>query len=568
MRNDLLVKKKFGEFFIPTILMAASASLSIIVDSVIVGNILGESELAAVNLIMPMSLCFTAISAMFGIGSSTCISMFKGRMDSKNANRFITLSFAAWMFFSIITVVLGFTLSAPMASFLSGDSGLHEYVHDYLKIYLIGSPFTFATLIFPHIIKADGQPKLSSKSLIIANVSNLVLDVVYMELLHLEITGAALATITGNAIGAIIYITYICSRKRTLGFIKVTFSDLKLYGDMFKMSISSIFGQGLMFAKMWIFNMIISGTAGQAGLTAFSVCTSCLSFVSMFISGGAQTMIPMVGAFEGAKDNTAIRFTVRKAFAVVIGCCAVITVLFELFPDVVMSLYGIDDSAVIEMGRVAIRLFALSFVFTGFTFMFMYYAQAKRMPVFSMQICALDGFVIIVPAGLLLAWLCGSNGIWLSYIVNGILVSLFIVLRSKHTVKRSNGSLYSLFMLKKPSDDAIEFSVDISDDDKIKEAIGIITERVGNDAEDIVGYMFELSKNAYIRKTGLKKGDTVDVIFDSGKLSFKDIGADYRLLEDNSCTEKIKKLNSTYENTLMIGINYSTVILEKREVNI
>lgn len=568
MRNDLLVKKKFGEFFIPTILMAASASLSIIVDSVIVGNILGESELAAVNLIMPMSLCFTAISAMFGIGSSTCISMFKGRMDSKNANRCITLSFAAWMFFSIITVVLGFTLSAPMASFLSGDSGLHEYVHDYLKIYLIGSPFTFATLIFPHIIKADGQPKLSSKSLIIANVSNLVLDVVYMELLHLEITGAALATITGNAIGAIIYITYICSRKRTLGFIKLTFSDLKLYGDMFKMSISSIFGQGLMFAKMWIFNMIISGTAGQAGLTAFSVCTSCLSFVSMFISGGAQTMIPMVGAFEGAKDNTAIRFTVRKAFTVVIGCCAVITVLFELFPDVVMSLYGIDDSAVIEMGRVAIRLFALSFVFTGFTFMFMYYAQAKRMPVFSMQICALDGFAIIVPAGLLLAWLCGSNGIWLSYIVNGILVSLFIVLRSKHTVKGSNGSLYSLFMLKKPSDDAIEFSVDISDDDKIKEAIGIITERVGNDAENIVGYMFELSKNAYIRKTGLKKGDTVDVIFDSGKLSFKDIGADYRLLEDNSCTEKIKKHNSTYENTLMIGINYSTVILEKREVNI
>ncbi len=562
MRNATLVGRKFGEFFFPTILMSASASLSLIIDSVIVGNVLGDSELAAVNLIMPLSLCFTAISAMFGIGSSTCISVFKGKMDSKNANRCLTLSVVAWILFSIAAIFLCLTASSAIAAFLSGDSGLDNLVYDYLKVYLFGAPFTFATLIFPHIIKADGLPKLSSNTLIVANATNLAMDIVYMEFLNLGIGGAALATITGNAVGTLLYIIYIKSKKKTLHFAKIKLSDLKLYIDMFKMSISSIFGQGLMFAKMWIFNMIVANTAGQSGLTAFSICTSCLSFVSMFIAGGAQTMIPMVGAFVGAEDDTAIKYTVEKAFKLVIGCCIAITVLFELFPHVVMSVYGITGGEVMEIGKTAIRLFSLSFVFTGFSFMFMYYAQAKKMPAFAMQICALDGFIVIVPAGILFASLLGSNGIWLSYAVNGILVALFITVKSKYTVIKSKGELYSLFMLKSAKEDYFETTVDVSDEKATETAIKEISDRINREnTEQTLKYMFELSKCAYQKKTGLKKGDTVDILLSGDNLSFKDLGADYRLLEDNGYIEKIKESDQNYKNTLMIGMNYSTIFL-------
>ncbi len=562
MRNATLVRRKFHEFFLPTILMSASASLSLIIDSVIVGNVLGDSELAAVNLIMPLSLCFTAISAMFGIGSSTCISVFKGKMDSKNANRCLTLSVIAWILFSIAAIFLCLTSSSTIAAFLSGNSGLNHLVYDYLKIYLLGSPFTFATLIFPHIIKADGLPKLSSNTLIIANATNLTMDIVYMKFLNMGISGAALATVTGNAVGTLLYIIYIKSKKKTLHFAKIKPSDLKLYIDMFKLSISSIFGQGLMFAKMWIFNMIVAKTAGQAGLTSFSICTSCLSFVSMFIAGGAQTMIPMVGAFVGAEDHTAIKYTVAKAFRLVIGCCVVITVLFELFPSVIMSVYGVTGGEVMAIGKTAIRLFSLSFVFTGFSFMFMYYVQAKKMPAFAMQICALDGFIIIVPAGILFASLLGSNGIWISYAVNGILVALFILIKSRYMVKKSKGELHSLFMLKSADKDSFETTVDVSDPKATEHAIREISDMVNKEnTAQILNYIFELSKCAYQKKTGLKKGDTVDVIVGKDKLSFKDMGTDYRLLEDNECMKKIKEYNQNYENTLMIGMNYSTIFL-------
>ncbi len=562
MRNPVLVNKKFHEFFFPTILMSASASLSLIIDSIIVGNILGDSALAAVNLIMPMSLCFTAISAMFGIGSSTLISMLKGKMENEKANSCFTLSILAWVLCSVISVLVCLTASVSIAAFLSGDSGLRELVYNYLKIYLFGAPFTFATLIFPHIIKTDGLPRLSSNSLIVANVTNLALDIVFMSFLNLGIKGAALATVTGNAVGTLFYIIYIKSKSRTLHLVRVRRVDLKLYADMFKMSISSIFGQALMFAKMWIFNMIVASTAGQAGLTAFSICTSCLSFVSMFISGGAQTMIPMVGAFNGAEDQTAICYTVKKAFTLVIGCCVAITVLFELFPEMILSIYGVTGGEVLEIGRMAVRIFALSFVFTGFSFMFMYYLQAKKIPSFAMQICALDGFFFIVPLGILFAWFWGSNGIWLSYIANGVLVLLFILLKAGHTVKKSNGAIYSLFMLKRTESEAFELSVDVFSPEKIETAIQAIADRVQKEqTEEILRHMFAQSVRAYREKTGLRKNNTVDIILSGNMLSFKDMGAHYALLEGATYTEEIKKLCKKYEYTLLIGMNYATVLL-------
>jgi Na+-driven multidrug efflux pump len=422
-------------------------------------------------------------------------------------------------------------------------------------------------LIYPHIIKADGMPRLSSNVLITANAVNLCLDIVYMKLMNMGLAGGALATVSGYAVGALLYIIYIKSKSRTLCLVKIGLSDFKLYLDMFKLSVSSVFGQGLMFVKMWIFNMIIAREAGQAGLASFSVCTSCLSFVSMFIAGAAQTMMPMVGAFNGADDNTAIGYTVKRTLKIIMLCCITITVLFELFPSVILSMYGITDKEVLQTGMVAVRLFSIALSGIGFSFMFMYYVQSSGQPSFSMQICALEGFVIIVPICLILSRLLGAEGIWISYTVNEVLVALFIFAKSRHIVSRSNGELYSLFMLKKNDGRRVEGSVDISDRESVTEAATAIRHYIESvypnrsEAASAVEYIFELAELAYRERTGLRRGDNLDIIITDGKITFKDLGKDYRLISSEDNIERIKSLNVGYENVLMIGMNYSSIKL-------
>ena len=564
-RNGLLVGRKFVEFFLPSVMMAASISLSLIVDSIIVSNILGDDALAAVNLILPITLCYTAVSGMFGIGSASCISMLKGRMDGRGADKCLTLSCIAWALVSLIGVLLGLFCTWQVSAFLSGDSGLTELVADYLRVYLLGSPFTFVTLIFPYIIKADGQPRLSSTALVIANVTNLCLDVVYMRGFGMGIEGAALATITGNAVGTALYLIYVFSKGRTLHFVKLLRADLRLYGDMFRMSVSSIFGQALMFAKMWIFNMIVTAEAGQAGLAAFSICSFCLSFVSMFIAGGAQTMMPMVSAFNGAKDYNAIRLTVKKSLRLILCCCIGVTLLFELFPDAIMAIYGVDGEDTAAIGRVAVRLFSLAFTGIGFSFMYMYYAQSSGRSAFAMQICALEGFCIIVPVCFVLSKVWGSNGIWITYSVNEILTALFIVLRARYTVRRSEGKLCGLFMLRRPEPPELELSVDVDDTAQLRLAAETAAQHVrenypgAGDVTQLCLAALELSRSAYSELPGRAKAAMADVIVRDGMLFIKDMGRDYALLRDKGPFERLRELCGGVESTQMIGMNYTGI---------
>lgn len=578
-RKNTLVNRKFMEFFFPSVLMSMSTSLSIIVDSIIVGNVLGSSELAAMNLIMPLSLCFTAITAIFGIGSSIYIPVLKGKLDHHSADKCLTLSCLAWIVCSMITVCLGIFATDPIAAFLAGSSGLQEYVAEYLKVYLIGSPFTFITMIFPHIIRSDGKPKLASNVLIIANVTNLVLDVVFMKFVGMGLAGGALASICGYALGSFLYLIYVFLKGRTLHLSRIKAADFCLYWDMIKYSISSILGQGFMFAKLWIFNMLISSVAGQEGLTAFSVCTSCLSFVSMFIAGAAQTMMPMVGAFHGSGDHTAIGMTIRKALKMVVGCCLVTTVIFELFPSAVLMLFGVNQGAALEIGIVAVRLFSLALTGIGISFLFMYYVQASGMPAFSMQICALEGFFVVVPVALIMAKCFGINGFWLAYTMNEILVIAFILLKTKYVVKKSNGNLYSVFMLQKPQKDMLELSVPVLE----KEACALAVEKIlehtetlahteskdffikRSSIEPLMQHIFELSRQAYEEKKEKASGRILDVILEADRISCKDMGKNYDSLDQKVQFSISSDESWSMEHTLMIGMNY--LELKKDEKN-
>lgn len=571
-RSGALVGGKFMEFFFPSVLMAASISLSLIVDSIIVSNILGEDALGAINLIIPITLCFTAVSGMFGIGSASCISMFKGKLDPLRADKCLSLSCLAWLLCSAVGVLLGLFCTPQISAFLSGDSGLEELVARYLRVYLLGSPFTFITLIFPYIIKADGQPKLSANALIVANATNLVLDLVYMGLMDMGIAGGALATITGNAVGSCLYVVYIMSKGRTLRLAKLARGDFRLYGDMFRMSVSSIFGQALMFAKIWIFNMIVTSTAGKEGLAAFSICSFCLSFVSLFIAGGAQTMMPMISAFNGARDFSAIRLTMRKALKIILLCCVGVTLLFELFPGAIMTVYGIDDApgtgaghdggAAVFAGLCGHRLFL--------------HVHVLRPVQRQAGLCNAD-----LRTG---GFHNNSSGLPGALTRPGQRGDMAVVFDKRDTRRGVHHTALPAYCcgLRRETErpfhaggagaalaGALRRRFGRGARGRGVRGAGRLCARAlrGGERAELAGLALGLSHRAYGEKPGRKRGENVDVVAREGRLLFKDMGRDYALLSEAPELERLKDSGCGYENTLMIGMNYSNIGLKKEAAN-
>lgn len=181
-----------------------------------------------------------------------------------------------------------------------------------------------------------------------------------MRFFNLGIAGAALATITGYAAGFLILIIYVKSPRRTLKFTRIKKGMLRMFAHIASAGVSGALGQLLLFVKILLLNSLVLSLGGQSGIVALTVCMSCLSLTSMFVSGAAQTMIPLIGTFYGEQDSQGVRHAAIRALAVVMVAAAVLVIIFEAAPKFMLSLYGVTADADIAVGITAIRYFHLA----------------------------------------------------------------------------------------------------------------------------------------------------------------------------------------------------------------
>ena len=105
-RNSITINRKYSEYFLPTVLTAMATNISMIVDAMIAGNILGKNALSAINLLSPISQLYFSLTIMFGLGASSIISIAKGKNDNKQANRVFTTAFISVILICIILYLI------------------------------------------------------------------------------------------------------------------------------------------------------------------------------------------------------------------------------------------------------------------------------------------------------------------------------------------------------------------------------------------------------------------------------------------------------------------------------
>ncbi|MFP4258209.1 MAG: MATE family efflux transporter [Desulfovermiculus sp.] len=450
-RRQNLVAEKFRQYLLPTILMTMSTSMALVVDGIIVGNLLGARELAALNLTMPLTLCFSTLFAMVGVGGSTLMSMARAGRDEEGVAAIVTLSTALLAGGGVLFSVLGTIFLPQITRALSSQAELQSLVSAYAWVTLLGAPVQILVPGLTFFIRSDGAPNFASKVLIVANIVNLSMDVVYMRFLGMGIEGAGLATVTGYSVGAVMVGIYLLRPGHGLSFVLPRKAICRRTGEILVTGLTSALGQIFLFVKILALNHIVLMTLGTAGMVAFSVCISCLSLVSMFISGATQAMMPIVGAMYGEKDWQGIRFTLHKALSFMAWSSLLLILVFELIPQWVMACYGVHDPEKVAVGVHALRLFAPSLLGVGFSFVVMYYFQAVKQRGLSVATSVVQG-LLVVPCAYLLSRIWGGTGIWLSFIISELATVAFIAGMAR--VKRANnpGRYSSVFLFPTPED--------------------------------------------------------------------------------------------------------------------
>ncbi len=418
------LSSRFWRYLSSSILITLSGALGVIVDSIIVGNLIGSDGVSAINLNSTVIQLLMTISLIIASGGGMLAGYAIGRKDFDNARYIFTQSTLGSIIIGVIFAVIGIFFSNQLASILCQNDALYTMVHDYLRVVLFGAPAYMLMWGISTMIIVDGSPRLASVAIIIDNIANLILDVVFIKIFDMGIAGSSLATVVGHLIAVAIMMLHFRNKNRVL---HLSFKGGKLsqWRDIISqgapLAIASICLTLLLFTS----NKMVLAAVGREGIFVFSVCMNLLQVYNFFLAGTCRSLQTLGAVLIGERNSNGIRFVFGKSFKFITIAMIITCVYVWIFPSSIATLFGADNADIIKECNYALRIFAISFVpfcYIYFIMIIFKLLSFNRMSLFISLILSLT----VIPVISLMAHYAAEY-IWYSYLIAYIIEIIAIV---------------------------------------------------------------------------------------------------------------------------------------------
>lgn len=243
---------------LPMILAQLINILYNMVDRIYIGR-LGQDAacaMSALGICLPAITIIIAFANLVGMGGSPLVSIARGKKDIGRAQNILNHAFLYLCFLSIVLFLIGFIFARPILFAFGASQSTISYALIYLRIYLCGTLFTMISLGMNSFINAQGFAKTGMMTVLIGAILNIVLDPVFIFLLHMGVAGAALATILSQFVSMLWTIRFLRSDKTIIRL------DLKSFHFDFSL-IQQITQLGMAGFMMAVTNSIVSAVCNN-----------------------------------------------------------------------------------------------------------------------------------------------------------------------------------------------------------------------------------------------------------------------------------------------------------------
>mgnify|MGYP002625669091 CR=1 FL=1 len=360
--ND--ITKQFYRYLWAYILVALSGCLGNVVDGIIVGNLISEDGVSAINLSKPINQFIFTLHLLINAGAGMLVAYSLGQKKIDDARRFFTRALSLSLGLGLLlAIVAGLMFPHQTARLLCSNEQILPLAQDYMRVLLIGNPAFILMWGLSTMVGVDGSPKLVSLAVIIDNSVNLLLDIVFIQLFGWGIMGSSAATVVGHLVGIAILLTH--WRNPENRRLVPVFST-----DGLAASLKRIISQGAPLAVASICltllllsaNTIVLSTTGRTGIFVFALCMNLLQVYNLFISGTCQTLQSLGAIQVGKNDDEGLRTVIKRAFRFITMAMVITCVLVWIFPHRIARLFGCDELDMLTQSVHALRVFALSFI--------------------------------------------------------------------------------------------------------------------------------------------------------------------------------------------------------------
>lgn len=414
--SDHFTYKRLFQFVLPSIAMMIFTSIYGVVDGFFVSNYAGKTEFAAVNLIMPFPMILGAFGFMIGTGGSALVSITLGEGKKKEANEFFSMLIYVTIGVGLLLTVLGVIFTKQIAGFLGAEGKMLEYCVKYGRILLLALvPFMLQNVFQSFLVTAE-KPTFGLVITVIAGVTNIVLDYVFIGILQGGVVGAALATGISQLVGGIIPLVYfILPNKSQLGFIKAKLNWSALLKTCFNGSSELMTNVSLSLVNM-LYNFQLLRFAGEDGVAAYGVIMYVnFIFIAVFL-GYAIGTAPIIGYHYGASNKDEMKNVYKKSILFNIAAGILMCVVAILLSGPLAKLFVGYDADLYEMTKWGFSIFSISFLVNGLNIYASSFFTALGNGLVSALISFLRTLLFQVVAVLVLPIYFGLNGVWLAIV--------------------------------------------------------------------------------------------------------------------------------------------------------
>lgn len=417
--SKLLIKQA-----VPASIGILVMSLNILVDTIFVGNWIGSTAIAAINVVLPVSFFIAALGMSIGIGGSSIISRALGANLHEKALKTFGNQITLTLLLTISLVAIGLTFADGIIDSFGGKGAIFEPAKVYYTIVLYGVPLLALCMMGNTVIRAEGKPKFAMYAMMIPSVSNLLMDYIFINLLDFGMEGAAWATTISYGICFLFILWFFISKNSEL---KINISHFGLNFPVVKeissLGFVTLARQAVVSITYLFMNNILYDLGGETSVTSYAIAGRMLMFALFPVLGVTQGFLPIAGYNYGAANYHRVRETINTAIKYAAILASLVFVVLMLFPESITKMFTTDLDVIRQTPSDMRWVFAATPIIAWQLIGAAYFqAIGKAIPALLLTLTR-QGFFFI-PLILILPKFYGEFGVWISFPIADVLSTI------------------------------------------------------------------------------------------------------------------------------------------------
>ncbi len=436
------VPKLILSLSVPTIISMLVTAIYNTADTFFVARVSTDSSVntaatASVGLVFTVMALIQATGFFCGHGSGNFLSRMLGAGKHKEANEMASTGFALSLILGVIFAIVGNIFVSEIAQFLGATQTTMQFTKDYMRIILIGAPFMMAQFVINNQLRFQGSAVYAMIGLMCGAAMNVILDPLLILGFHMEVRGAAIATVMGQITSFIVLLIGTSKGEN----IKLNIKNVHLNAFYLKEIVNggspSLFRQGMAAIATLILNRTAGSIGGDAAIAGMSVAGRVMIMMASALIGFGQGYQPVCSFNYGAGLTKRVKegfvFCVKYSTVFLIG----IGVLCFSFAPNIIALFSKNPDA-IDIGVAALRCQAITLPLSGTIVISNMMLQSIGKGLKASIMASARNGLFFIPMILLLPAMLGILGVEMAQSCADVLAFLLAIPMSYSELKKFN----------------------------------------------------------------------------------------------------------------------------------